>query len=56
MSDVLAVLLCCLFLFMTCASVTAGIPDKGVCSTAVAIASLVTLLVLLSQLVYINVV
>ena len=46
MSDVLAVLLC--RLFMTCAGVTVGIPDKGACSTAVAVASSVTLLVSLS--------
>ena len=44
MSDVLAVLLC--RLFVTCAGVAVGIPDKGVCcSTAIAVASLVALVV-----------
>ena len=47
MSDVLAVLLC--RLFMTCAGVTAGLLDKGVSSTAVAVASSVALLVSLSR-------
>ena len=46
MSDVLAVLLC--RLFMTCAGVAVGIPDKGACSTAVAVALFVSLLVSLS--------
>ena len=41
MSVVLAVLLC--RLFVTCAGVPAGILSKGVCSTAVAVASLVSL-------------
>ena len=46
MSDVLAVLLC--RLFVTCVGVAVGIPDKGACSTAVAVASFVSLLVSLS--------
>ena len=42
MSVTLAVLLC--RLFVTCAGVPAGILSKGVCSTTVAVASLVSLL------------
>ena len=42
MSVVLAVLLC--RLFVTCAGVPAGFLSEGVCSTAVAVASLVSLL------------
>ena len=43
MSVVLAVLLC--RLFVICAGVPAGFLSKGVCSTAVAVASLISLLV-----------
>ena len=42
MSVVLAVLLC--RLFVTCAGVLAGFVSEGVCSTAVAVASLISLL------------
>ena len=42
MSVVLAVLLC--RLFVTCAGVPAGFLSEGVCSTAVAVSSLVSLL------------
>ena len=42
MSVVLAVLLC--RLFVTCAGVPAGFLSEGVCSTAVAVALLVSLL------------
>ena len=50
MSVVLAVLLC--RLFVTCAGVPAGFLSEGVCSTAVAVASLVSLLTLSTRILY----